>query len=179
MALPAQLDGAGVSALAQLPLLPFLAASPGPALVLPLSPLAHALRARQHAPSPLKTPLWSAHQPQAAANAAAATGSQGSAKPAIKRFRSNSDATPTLSQLHDQGPGTEVIRASRGSTSRRPSEPRPRRPRQRQRRRRRRLLLARLAPRIFRCAAHRRAPALERELVRGLECRHAPLGVAD
>lgn len=114
MALPAQPDGAGVSALAQLPLLPFLAASPGPALVLPLSPLAHALRARQHAPSPLKTPLWSAHQPQAAANAAAATGSQGSAKPAIKRFRSNSDATPTLSQLHDQGPGTEVIRGIEG-----------------------------------------------------------------
>ncbi|GAA5852766.1 hypothetical protein JCM9279_003962 [Rhodotorula babjevae] len=111
MAVPAQPDAAGISALAQLPLLPFLAASPGPALVLPLSPLVHALRTRQTA-TPLKTPVWNAqgHQP------AAATGSSGTAKPAIKRFRSNSDATPTLANSHHahDEPSPEVLRGIEG-----------------------------------------------------------------
>ncbi|KPV74030.1 uncharacterized protein RHOBADRAFT_54600 [Rhodotorula graminis WP1] len=107
MAVPAQPDAAGISALAQLPLLPFLAASPGPALVLPLSPLVLALRSRQTA-TPLKSPVWNVQ----GQHPAAATGSTGSAKPAIKRFRSNSDAMPTLanSYNHRDEPSPEVLR---------------------------------------------------------------------
>jgi len=113
MAVPAQPDAAGISALAQLPLLPFLAASPGPALVLPLSPLVHALRTRQTA-SQLSPPVWNAQ----GAQPAAATGSSGSAKPAIKRFRTNSDATPTLANSHAHAhhdePSPEVLRGIEG-----------------------------------------------------------------
>ncbi|GAA5995875.1 uncharacterized protein JCM10292_004800 [Rhodotorula paludigena] len=90
---------AGVGALAQLPLLSFLTASPGPALVLPLSPLAGALRSRQLA-SPLKTPLWSAHAPEARRQPDAA---RGTGRPAEKRSRTGDSATRASSTSRDAG----------------------------------------------------------------------------
>ncbi|BGP42546.1 hypothetical protein JCM10450v2_006649 [Rhodotorula kratochvilovae] len=104
---PPALANAGVSALAQLPLLPFLAASPGPALVLPLSPLAHALRARQTL-SPVRTPLWTANAaPEPTANGTAT-------KPAEKRFKEDDDQSPTTTFGHASEPATDVLRGIEG-----------------------------------------------------------------
>ncbi|GAA6054361.1 hypothetical protein JCM3770_003336 [Rhodotorula araucariae] len=114
---PPAVAHAGVSALAQLPLLPFLAASPGPALVLPLSPLAHALRARQTHPPAARTPLWTANAaPEPARNGAAPPAT---AKPAEMRFKED-ESSPTHTFGHAHEPSTDVLRGIEGLNVRTP-----------------------------------------------------------